>query len=114
MRATRRSCIVEAVAGSRVAVVAVCALACGCVESRFMVDPTSLDGIPQEQQRAEEPEPPVDSFWLEEAIDEQTRPRPHRPRSISLGYIGDAPLSGGVMRDTPAPSPTYVDYGPPQ
>src|SRR5258706_15676973 len=42
------------------------------------------------------------------AASEATRPRPERPRSISLGYVGDAPLTGGVMRDT-----AVVDTGRP-
>lgn len=60
--------------------------------------------------RAEAPEPMpdtlppapaiADSFALYEAQSEATSPRPRRPRSISLGYIGDAPLAGGVTRDT--------------
>jgi hypothetical protein len=76
-------------------------LLCGCAESRFMVDETALDGVPVVQQREEEPMPPVDTFWLQQAVAESTRPPPRPVRSISLGYIGDAPLAGGVMRDTP-------------
>ena len=53
----------------------------------------------------------VDGFWLHEAVDEATRPIPERPRSISLGYVGNTPLTGGVMRDTPMP--IFVAYPPP-
>ena len=35
------------------------------------------------------------------AASESVRPRPERPASISLGYVGDTPLTGGVVRDTP-------------
>jgi hypothetical protein len=79
-----------------------------------MVDPVALDGIPVAEQQREDPAPPVDTFWLQQAIAESTRPPPRPVRSISLGYIGDAPLTGGVMRDTPMPAanPTYVESGP--
>lgn len=76
-------------------------LICGCAESRFMVDDTGLDGVPVAQQREQEPMPPVDTFWLQQAVAQSTEPPPRPVRSISLGYIGDAPLAGGVMRDTP-------------
>jgi len=124
MRSWPRACIVEVVLGYRVAAACVCALACGCAESRFMDDPVAFDGIPREEQQRETPAPAIDSFWLQEAVAEQTRPPPRPVRSISLGYIGDAPLTGGVMRDTPmdpmgtprvqGPNPNYVDYGRPQ
>jgi hypothetical protein len=42
-----------------------------------------------------------DGFWLAQATSESSRPPLQRPKSISLGYIGDEPLAGGVMRDTP-------------
>jgi hypothetical protein len=119
MRGWPRACIVESVVpGYRVAAVIVGALACGCAESRFMVDPVALDGIPEEEQRAETPAPPIDSFWLQEAVAESTRPPPRPVHSISLGYVGDTPLTGGVMRDTPmpmqqGPNPTYVDWSQP-
>lgn len=66
-----------------------------------MVDGTALDGVPVAVQQDPDPQPPVDTFWLQQAIAESRRPPPRRARSISLGYIGDAPLSGGVMRDDP-------------
>lgn len=69
-----------------------------------MVDDSGLDGVPIAEQQREDPAPPVDTFWLQQAVEESTRPPPRPVRSISLGYIGDAPLTGGVMRDTP------VDY----
>ena len=69
-----------------------------------MVDDSGLDGVPIAEQQREDPAQPVDTFWLQQAVEESTRPPPRPVRSISLGYIGDAPLTGGVMRDTP------VDY----
>lgn len=48
------------------------------------------------------PAPAVaDSFSIHQAEEEATRPAPRPARSISLGYAGDEPLAGGVMRDTP-------------
>ena len=44
-----------------------------------------------------------DDFWIDEAIATMSEPKPIRPKSISLGYVGDAPLSGGVMRGAPNP-----------
>jgi hypothetical protein len=58
------------------------------------------------------PAPAVaDSFWAYEAWSDRNRPRPWKRRSISLGYIGDQPLSGGVMRDTPMPSAAVYGNG---
>lgn len=54
----------------------------------------------------------VDDFWLNEQIAAMNEPPPRRPKSISLGYAGDAPLSGGVMRDTyiePPAAPAYAE-----
>jgi hypothetical protein len=50
---------------------------------------------------------PDDSFWLAQAISDANRPPPAPMRqTISLGYVGDEPLSNSVMRDTPiAPHP---------
>ena len=47
------------------------------------------------------------------AVPEHRReePRP-RARSISLGHIGDAPLSGGVTRETVVTQPERQWYGP--
>lgn len=67
----------------------------GCAESR-------LEELPPVQQSADLL-PPVDAFWLRQAVDEATKPPLEHPRSISLGYVGDTPLTGGVMRDTPMP-----------
>lgn len=86
-----------------------------------MVDETALDGVPVAAQQEQDPVPPVDTFWLQQAVAESTRPPPRPVRSISLGYIGDGPLTGGVMRDTPlvtwsgagapmGPNPSYVEY----
>ena len=76
-----------------------------------MVDETALDGVPVAAQQEQDPVPPVDTFWLQQAVAESTRPPPRPVRSISLGYIGDAPLTGGVMRDTPMmQNPNYVEY----
>ncbi len=52
-------------------------------------------------------QPPIDSFWLQQEIAAMHEPKPLPVRSISLGYIGDTPLSGGVMRNTPMPV-TYM------
>ena len=42
-----------------------------------------------------------ESFWDAHAWSEAQRPAPERPRSISLGYIGDRPLDDGMTRDSP-------------
>jgi hypothetical protein len=76
-------------------IVAVCSV--GCVESRF-------DELPPVQQNFAM-QPPIDTFWLQQSIAAMREPPRLPVRSISLGYIGDAPLSGGVMRDTPMPQP---------
>jgi hypothetical protein len=95
--------------------IGVCVCACGCAESQLearMFD----DPLPQIQTHAVLV-PPVDTFWFQEAQDEATRPAPARARSISLGYVGNTPLTGGVMRDTPMPiypTDSYVDYAPNQ
>jgi hypothetical protein len=39
-----------------------------------------------------------DRFWQFERAEEAMRPPLLRPRSISLGLAGDAPLANGVMR----------------
>ena len=72
----------------------------GCAESQ-------LDELPPVQATLDL-RPPTDGFWRREAADEATRPIPERPRSISLGYVGNTPLTGGVMRDTPMP--VYLPY----
>ncbi len=78
---------------------------CGCVESQ-------RDELPPVEQNAAFA-PPIDDFWLHQEIEERTRPPLVRPQSISLGYVGDTPLSGGVMRDTPMP-PAYAYPQQPQ
>ncbi len=51
-----------------------------------------------------------DSFWLAQAIVEANRPPPTAFRStVSLGYVGDAPLSNGVMHDTALQPRAYPD-----
>ena len=44
-----------------------------------------------------------DNFWHAHAWAEEKRPEPERPRSISLGFLSEAPLQGGVTRDSPMP-----------
>lgn len=109
MRPRPRDCIVEAVVRAASFAFFACAFVCGCAESRFMVDETALDGIPVSEQARQDPAPPVDTFWLQQALEESSRPPPRPVRSISLGYIGDAPLTGGMMRDTPMPAPRAAE-----
>jgi len=45
-----------------------------------------------------------DDFWLAQRASEYARPPPERPRSISLGYISDDILAGGVTRYGPLPA----------
>ncbi len=90
-------------------------LGCGCAETPLEVlvaEPVSEEAPPVQQNA--ELAPPGDSFWLAQSITEMQKPPPLRPRSISLGYVGDAPLSGGVMRDTPMPAAAYAPYAAPQ
>lgn len=53
--------------------------------------------------------------WLVRAIADANSSRPPRPPSISLGYAGDGPLTGGVMSDGSIPNEypfsddTYAD-----
>jgi hypothetical protein len=49
----------------------------------------------------------VDDFWLDQQIASFEDHPAARPKSISLGYAGDTPLSGGITRDTPI----YYGYG---
>jgi hypothetical protein len=67
-------------------------LLCGCAETTFDVLP------PVQSQNAMFP--PVDTFWLQQEVAALHQPKPLPVRSISLGYIGDTPLGGGVMHDT--------------
>ena len=73
----------------------------GCVE---LADPRLVDELPPVQQNVAL-QPPIDSFWLQQSIAAMREPPRLPARSISLGYIGDGPLAGGVMRDTPMPQP---------
>jgi hypothetical protein len=61
---------------------------CGCV-------PTPIEVAP----------PRLSTFGLAEAMAESQRPEgPARTlESVSLGYVGDAPLAGGIMADSPPP-----------
>jgi len=75
----------------------------GCVESQL--EPRMQAAPPQPQI--------VDTFWLQQSIAAMHQPPPAPVRSISLGYIGDTPLTGGVMRDTPMPTPaSYMQQAP--
>lgn len=85
---------------------------CGCAET-----PDFLPGdrtIPQVQSQ-NDLFPPVDTFWLrqevarreQQQLEEQSRPV---RRSISLGYIGDTPLTGGVMNGPEQWGPTHAVY----
>ncbi len=84
-------------------IVAVCSV--GCVET--------YDQLPPVQQSVSM-QPPLDTFWLQQSIAAMREPPRLPVRSISLGYIGDAPLSGGVMRDTPMPQPQMQMQPEPQ
>lgn len=42
---------------------------------------------------------PHDTFWAEHEAAQARRTEPERPRSISLGYVGQGKLAGGVGRD---------------
>ncbi len=80
---------------------------CGCVQSPLegaVLSPAPIVDESPPVQQSSELAPPADSFWLAEAVSEMRKPPPVRARSISLGYVGDAPLVGGVMHDTPAPA----------
>lgn len=76
------------------------------------VDAESPAEFPSAQTRLEplaDTQPPApaieDSYWIHQSVEEATRPPPHHRQSISLGFVGDEPLSGGVMRDTPMSGP---------
>jgi len=83
---------------------------CGCAEAPLeaaFAEPFRPESPPIQQ--SAELAPPGDSFWLAEAVTEARKPPPARARSISLGYVGNAPLVGGVMRDTPMPANDAVN-----
>ncbi len=107
-------------------VVGVCLCACGCVESQLEANMNASfggmgngmgtcnanresDALPTIQTHAALV-PPVDTFWAQEVADRATQPPIEHARSISLGYVGDTPLTGGVMRDTPMEAPQYGGY----
>jgi hypothetical protein len=54
--------------------------------------------------------PPVDTFWLQQSVAQMREPKPLPVRSISLGYIGDTPLTGGVMNRPQQWGPTRAVY----
>lgn len=53
----------------------------------------------------------ADSYPIYEAREEATRPLPRPRQSLSLGYVGDEPLAGGVTRETYMPPPQPYGYG---
>jgi hypothetical protein len=83
--------------------VAVTFLVCGCVET-----PAATDARAEAHAIDEPTRVATDDFWLDQQIAAFQEKPAERPRSISLGYAGDTPLSGGVMRDTPI---TYSPEG---
>ncbi len=86
----------------------ICTFFLGCAESEEMSSPQTPcamgDTLPPAVAVA-------DSFPIHERVEEASRPRPRLQRSISLGYVGDQPLSGSVMRDTPMPQQTWDGPG---
>jgi hypothetical protein len=76
----------------------------------------ALVGCAEESEVALQPhvpqQPPVpvvaDAYPIHQAREIQTRPPLERPRSISLGEVGNEPLPGGVMRDTPMMPPEQM------
>lgn len=90
--------------GFRGLLIAVCACTFGCAETQLETTAQTDPMLPLIQQHVALT-PPGDTFWLAASREEVTRPPLVRARSISLGYIGDTPLTGGVMRDTPMPTP---------
>ncbi|MEO8875779.1 MAG: hypothetical protein ABI461_09350 [Polyangiaceae bacterium] len=78
----------------RASVLLVGVLASGCVEM-----PDATDARAEAHAQDQPARVAVDDFWLDQQIaawDEHPAPR---PKSISLGYAGDSPLSNGVMRN---------------
>ena len=53
-----------------------------------------------------------DTFWVEHELAQARRPEPDRPRSISLGYVGQGKLAGGVGRDDLVEPRRAAPYGP--
>jgi len=78
-------------------------LLCGCAET------TSLEALPPVQAQ-NNMFPPVDTFWLQQEVAQMREPKPAPVRSISLGYIGDTPLTGGVMNGPQQWGPTHAVY----
>jgi hypothetical protein len=73
---------------------------CGCAETSPDLFPGDRT-IPQMQSQ-NDMFPPVDTFWLQQEIarrQEQQQAEEARPvrHTVSLGYVGDTPLTGGVM-----------------
>ena len=75
-----------------VAIGAACALAAGCADAQSEIEPQ----VPVNAQLYDHTRMPapdiVDSFPQAFAMTQSKAPRPWRPRSISLGFIGDGPL----------------------
>jgi hypothetical protein len=88
----------------------------GCAESSAeFLHPDAV--IPQVQSQ-NEMFPPVDTFWLQQEIarrQEQQQAEESRPvrHTVSLGYIGDTPLWGGMMNSTSYARPAYASYSRP-
>lgn len=92
-------------------------MACGCAETTESADveaPSSADARALAHDHALPSRVVHDDFWIDQQIAAMNEPPPVRPKSISLGYAGDTPLSGGIMRDSPMPEPAAASaYGPP-
>jgi hypothetical protein len=84
-------------------VIAMFLFVCGCAEQ------TSLDALPP-MQAQNAMFPPVDTFWLQQEVAHMREPRPLPVRSISLGYIGDTPLTGGMMNGPEQFGPNRATY----
>lgn len=92
-------------------------MACGCAETADSTEaeaPSPVDARAIAHEHALPSRVVVDDFWLDQQIAAMSEPDPVRPKSISLGYAGDTPLSGGLMRDSPLPEPPAAQAsGPP-
>jgi hypothetical protein len=86
---------------------------CGCAEASPDLFPGDRT-IPQVQSK-NDMFPPVDTFWLQQEVArrnaqlEAEQARPVR-RTVSLGYIGDNPLTGGVMNGPQEYGPNRAAY----
>ena len=83
-------------------VVGLSVLAGGCVEM-----PEATDARAEAHAHDQPTQVAVDDFWLDQQIAAFDERPAVRPKSISLGYAGDSPLSGGLTRYGPVD-----DYGP--